>query len=172
LNRIAHFLDGLVRAVGRACSWLTLCMVLLTSLIVILRYVFDLGWIWLQESVIWMHAAVFMLGAAYTLSADEHVRVDIFYRTMSAQRRAVVDILGTVIFLLPVSLFLLWSSWNFVTVSWQIHEASRETGGLAFPMLPVMKSFIPLMAVLLLLQAVVILVRSTRVLRHPGQSPS
>ena len=87
-----ELLDRLSRITGTVTAWLTLAMVVVTTIIVILRFVFDAGFIWLQESVTWMHAAVFMLGASYTLLHEEHVRVDIFYRSMSARRRAWVDI--------------------------------------------------------------------------------
>ncbi|SVC15426.1 uncharacterized protein METZ01_LOCUS268280, partial [marine metagenome] len=76
---------------GQAAAWLTLVMVLATFIIVILRYAFDIGAIWLQESVIWMHGMVFMLGAAYTLQREEHVRVDVFYCKMSQKHQAVVN---------------------------------------------------------------------------------
>ena len=115
---------------GRVVAWFSLPMVILTFVIVVLRYAFDLGWIWMQESVVWMHAAVFMLAAAYTLKRDDHVRVDIFYRKMSVRRKALVDVLGTLLFLLPVSIFLIATSWDYVAVSWSIREGSREAGGL------------------------------------------
>jgi len=159
VNQVSTRLERFSRAVGHACSWLTLFMVLLTFVIVVLRYMFDLGWIWLQESVTWMHAAVFMLAAAYTLADDEHVRVDIFYRGMAAREKAVVDIAGTVLFLIPFAVFLVVESWDFVATSWRIHESSPDTGGLPFPMVSIMKGFIPLMATLLLLQSVSMLLR-------------
>ena len=91
---MSKFLDAVSIKVGHGVSWLTLLMVLVTFVIVVMRYVFDTGLIWLQESLTWMHAAVFMLGAAYTLQQEEHVRVDIFYREMSDRRRAWVNLLG------------------------------------------------------------------------------
>ena len=78
VQKVSNIISQLSNALGKTISWLTLLMVLLTFVIVVLRKYFDLGWIWLQESVTWMHAVVFMLAAAYTLNADEHVRVDIF----------------------------------------------------------------------------------------------
>jgi TRAP-type mannitol/chloroaromatic compound transport system permease small subunit len=129
-------------------------MVLVTFLIVVLRYVFDMGWIWMQESVLWMHAAVFMLAAAYTLNRDEHVRVDIFYRGLDPRRRALVDVLGTLLLLLPMMLFLFVSSLDYVGNSWVRGEGSREAGGLPFPAVPLLKSLIPLTAGLLILQGV------------------
>ncbi|TDJ48450.1 MAG: TRAP transporter small permease subunit [Gammaproteobacteria bacterium] len=140
-------------------------MVIVTFVIVVLRYVFDFGWIWLQETVGWMHAAVFMLAAAYTLAEDAHVRVDIFYRNCSPRRRALIDTVGTLIFLVPVCGFLIWSSWDYVSVSWSIREGSREAGGLVYPFTSILKSMIPLMALLLFGQALVILAKSIRVLR-------
>ena len=139
---------------GRVIAWLALPMVLVTFVIVLLRYVFDLGWIWMQESVLWMHAAVFMLAAAYTLNRDEHVRVDIFYRGFDARRKALVDVLGTLLLLLPMMLFLIVSSFDYVADSWMRHEGSREAGGLPFPAVPLLKSMIPLAAALLIVQAV------------------
>jgi len=146
--------------VGQASAWLTLAMVLVTFVIVIMRYAFDLGWIWLQETVTLMHAAVFMLAAAYTLARDEHVRVDIFYKNLTVRGQAIVDALGTAFFLVPVMVFLIWSSSSYVAVAWRIKETSVEAGGLAYPWIPVLKTFIPVMAILLLLQAMVILTRS------------
>jgi len=156
---------------GAAIAWLTILMVLSTFIVVVLRYAFDLGWISMQESITWMHAAVFMLGAAYTLQQDEHVRVDIFYRRMRHKRRALVDLIGTLVFLLPVSIFLAMSSWDYVVTSWVIQESSREAGGLPYPFVPILKSLIPATAALLIIQAVANLITATLVMtgRIPGE---
>ncbi len=158
-------LDRLSEVTGTAASWLTLFMVVVTFVVVVMRYVFDAGLIWVQESVVWMHAVVFMLGAAYTLRDEEHVRVDVFYRTMSPRRRAWVDLLGVVIFLLPVCLFLGWKSFDFVTQSWSIREASRESGGLPYPFIPMLKSVLLLMPITVALQGLALFLRSLRVIR-------
>jgi TRAP-type mannitol/chloroaromatic compound transport system permease small subunit len=139
---------------GRIVAWAMLPMIAIQFVIVALRYVFDIGWIWMQEGVLWMHAAVFMLAAAYTLHRDEHVRVDIFYRNLSRRGRAWVDALGTLFLLLPMVVFLIVVSWDYVAVSWEIAEGSREAGGLPYPFVPMLKSLIPVTAVLLLLQGV------------------
>jgi TRAP-type mannitol/chloroaromatic compound transport system permease small subunit len=162
-DRLATALDAVAERTGRLISWLTLAMVMATVAVVVLRYAFDQGLIWLQESVNWMHSVVFLLGAAYTLKADEHVRVDIFYRGMSERRRALVDLAGTVLFLLPMCAFLLVESWQYVSVSWRIGERSREAGGL--PMLYLLKAVIPLMAVLLALQGISLALRCIQRLR-------
>ena len=158
-------LDRFSELTGKATAWLTLFMVVVTFIVVVMRYVFDAGLIWVQESVVWMHAVVFMLGAAYTLRDEEHVRVDVFYRTMSAQRRAWVDLIGVLIFLLPVCVFLAWKSFDFVTQSWSIKEASRESGGLPYPFIPLLKSVLLLMPVAVALQGLSLLLRSLRTIR-------
>lgn len=160
-----NLIDRFSEASGRLLAWLTLAMVLVTFVIVVMRYVFDAGLIWLQESVIWLHAAVFMLGAAYTLKHDEHVRVDVFYRTMSEKKRAWVDLLGVVIFLLPICGFLLLKSYDFAAMSWSIKEASRESGGLPYPLIPLAKSILVAMPLLVGLQGIALLLRSLAVVR-------
>lgn len=162
--RIAAALDAVSEYTGRAVSWLALGMVLATVAVVVLRYGFDQGLIWLQESVNWMHSLVFMLGAAYTLKADEHVRVDIFYRAMSGRRKAVVNLAGTILFLLPLCAFLMVESLQYVATAWRIGERSREAGGL--PMLYLLKTVIPMMAVLLALQGVSMGLRAVLRLRE------
>ncbi len=151
---------------GKAASWLTLFMVIVTFIIVVMRYVFDAGFIWLQESVVWMHAFVFMIGAAYTLQQDGHVRVDIFYREMSPKGQAWIDLLGVIVFLLPLCIFLAWKSVDFVAISWKLREASREAGGLPYPLVPLLKSILLVMPVAVSLQGLALLARCVRTLRH------
>lgn len=158
-------LDRLSTIIGRSASWLTPIMVVVTFVVVVMRYVFDAGYIWIQESVIWMHAVVFMLGAAYTLHDEEHVRVDVFYRNMSPRRRAWVDLIGVVVFLLPLCAFLAWNSWDFVVQSWRIGESSREPGGLPYPLLPLLKSALLLMPLTVSLQGLSLLLKSVRELK-------
>jgi len=160
-NRI----DRISTATGRAAAWLTLFMVVVTFVVVVMRYVFDAGLIWVQESVVWMHAVVFMLGAAYTLKAEEHVRVDVFYRTMSERQRAWIDVIGVLIFLLPLCVFLGWKSFDFVTQSWSIREASRESGGLPYPFIPMLKSVLLLMPLTVALQGMSLVLGSLNTLR-------
>ena len=162
----ANLLDRFSRLTGACTAWLTLVMVVVTVIIVIMRYVFDAGLIWLQESVTWMHAAVFMLGAAYTLHHEEHVRVDIFYRTMSERRRAWVDFIGVLVFLLPLCTYLAWASYDFAAVAWSIKETSREPGGLPYPFIPILKSIVILMPVTVALQSLSLMLVSVRRIRR------
>lgn len=149
---------------GRALAWLSLAMVLLTFTVVLLRYAFGIGWIAMQESVMWMHGILFMLGLAYALKHDAHVRVDIVYRRLDERGRAWVDLLGTLFLLLPVSAFIVWSSWRYVGNAWAIGESSREAGGL--PGLYLLKTVIPVSAVLLAVQGVAVVLRAVEVLKN------
>jgi TRAP-type mannitol/chloroaromatic compound transport system permease small subunit len=165
VDQTESLLDRISSITGKAAAWLTLSMVIVTFIVVIMRYVFDAGLIWVQESVVWMHAVVFMLGAAYTLRAEEHVRVDIFYRSMSERRRAWVDLIGVIVFLLPLCAFLAWASFDFVTQSWSIGESSRESGGLPYPFVPLLKSVLLLMPLAVSLQGLSMFARSIKTLR-------
>ena len=138
---------------GKSVAWLTVVMVLLTFTIVVLRYGFNLGWIWLQESLTYLHVVVFSIAAAWTLQQDGHVRVDIFYTDMTDKNRARVDLLGSLVFLVPFCIFLLIIAWPYVSNSWKLLESSREAGGL--PVVFLLKSLILLMPALLLGQAII-----------------
>lgn len=150
LVSVVRAINTFNEVLGRGLSWLTFFMVIVTFLVVVLRYVFNLGWIGMQESITYMHALVFMLGAAYTLKRDGHVRVDILYREMSPRKKAWVDLIGALFLLTPTFLFILIASWDYVQASWHVLEASPEAGGL--PLVFLLKTAIPVMAVLMLLQ--------------------
>jgi TRAP-type mannitol/chloroaromatic compound transport system permease small subunit len=146
-------------------SWLTLLMVLVTFVIVVLRYVFGTGLIWLQESLTWMHAVVFMLGASYTLQQDEHVRVDIFYQKMSDRHRAFVNLIGVLIFIFPMCIFFVYSSLDYVAAAWSMREVSRNSGGLPYPFVPALKSVLVIMPLTVGLQGLSMLLRAAQVIR-------
>jgi TRAP-type mannitol/chloroaromatic compound transport system permease small subunit len=158
LERLACLIDTLSEQCGRAVSWLTLATVIVTFMVVILRYVFETGSIALQESVSYLHAAVFMLGAAYTLKHDGHVRVDIFYHRLTERGKAWINLAGCLMLLLPVCLFILFASIEYTGNAWSVLEGSQEAGGLDAVFL--LKTLIPVMAVLLLLQGVSICLHS------------
>jgi TRAP-type mannitol/chloroaromatic compound transport system permease small subunit len=159
-NSLSRNLDRISIATRRATAWLTLLMVLIAVLIVILRYAFDIGAIWLQQSLTWMHAAVFMLGAAYTLQDDGHVRVDIFYRDMSDRNKAWVNLFGVLLFLFPLCGFFLFESFNYVFAAWKLGEVSRDAGGLPYPAIPLLKSILILMPLAVALQGLSMLLNS------------
>ena len=166
LAALVRSIDRLNDAVGRGVAWLTLAMVLITFAVVLLRYVFAIGWVWMQESYVWLHGMVFMLGAGYTLLHQGHVRVDIFYRDAGARRKALVDLFGSLLLLLPVVALIFWVSVGYVADSWVRLEESREAGGL--PGLFLLKTVILAFCVLLGLQGLALAGRSLMVLRrHP-----
>lgn len=165
-DRAASGLDALSEWTGRAIAWLTLALALTGFLVVVLRYGFDSGRLWMQESLTWMHALVFMLGAAYTLKHDEHVRVDVVYRGLSDRARAVVDLTGTLLFLLPFCGYIFYESLPYLYSSWAVAERSREAGGL--PALYLLKAVIPLMALLLAIQGLSQVFRSIAALKRNG----
>ena len=164
MDRLIELLENLAEMTGRAVSWATLLMVIITFLVVILRYLFDIGWIAMQESTTYLHAAVFMLGAAFTLKHEGHVRVDIFHRSMNARGKAWVDLAGTLLLLLPVCGFIFWISWQYVADSWSVLEGSREAGGI--PGVFLLKSLILLFPLTLMLQAVASVLRNLQVIRR------
>jgi len=163
LERLALWLERFNELLGEAVSWLSLLMVVVTFCIVVLRYAFDLGWIWLQESVTYMHAALFLVGAAYTLGHEGHVRVDIFYQRFTPRVRAWVDLGGSLLLLLPVCLFIFWVCWGYVMQSWSLLEGSQEAGGLDGVYL--LKTLMLVMAGLLLLQGLAQAIRRVLELR-------
>ena len=156
--------------IGRTVSWLTLLMVLLTFAIVVLRYGMNQGWIWLQESVTYLHALVFMTAAAWAFQTDDHVRVDIFYRDRSNCHKAWVNLLGTLIFLVPFSIFLIVIGWDYVAASWVTKEGSREAGGL--PLVYLLKSLILIMPALLLIQSYSVMTSCILTLRRDNARDS
>ena len=163
--RISAAIDRFSIATGRAAAWLTLAMVFVTFIVVVLRYVLDIGAVWLQESVTWMHAVVFMLGAAYTLQRDGHVRVDIYYRNMNERQQALVNLLGVLFFVTPLCIFFAVEAYDYVAESWRVHEVSRDSGGLPYPFLPLLKSLLLVMPVAVFLQGISLALKSIIKLR-------
>lgn len=137
------------RIFGQSIAWLALLMVLVQFLIVLLRYVFSVNSVAAQESVTYLHGALFMLAAGFTLLEDGHVRVDIFYRGFGARAQAAVNFAGVFLFLLPFAGLILWWSLPYVEASWATLEASAQPGGL--PLIFLLKTIIPAFAVLMVL---------------------
>ena len=163
-------LDQLSDMTGRLISWLTLVMVLVTCMVVVARYALDFGSIGMQESVMYMHGMVFMLGIAFTLKEKAHVRVDIFYERFTEQQKAWVDLLGTIFFLMPVAIFIGITSLDYVALAWSLGEVSSQPGGL--PGVYLLKTLLPLMAATLALQGISEAIKNLLVLlgRHQGSN--
>jgi TRAP-type mannitol/chloroaromatic compound transport system permease small subunit len=168
LQIAANKLDNFAEKTGRLVAWLTLAIVIITFTVVVLRYLFNTGSIALQESITYLHATLFMLGAAWTLKQDGHVRVDIFYSKQNRRTRAWTDLLGTLLLLFPVCGFILFSSLDYVAASWSVHEGSQEAGGLDAVFL--LKTTIPVMAVLLILQGCAIILKNILIISGNEQA--
>ena len=157
LNHVVSTIDALNEGVGRLTSWLVLVMVLSVIFTVITRYFFpsfSTGSVAIQELQWHLFSLTFLLGAAYTFKHDEHVRVDIFYqhRRVTDRQRAWINIFGNLLFLIPFCLLIIFSSWDFVKMSYQFNEGSPDAGGLPYRFL--LKIAIPLGFILLMLQGI------------------
>jgi TRAP-type mannitol/chloroaromatic compound transport system permease small subunit len=159
---LADTIDRLNSTIGRAAAWLCLAVVVIQFAVVVLRYVFGMGSIWLQESILYSHAALFLLAAAWTLKNDGHVRVDIFYSTASPRTKAKIDLVGALLLLIPFASAILYFSWPYVARSWSILESSREASGLPFVYL--LKTLIPVFAAMLILQGIAQAIRASSIL--------
>jgi len=162
LTCLAKWIDTLNEHVGRVVSLLALLMVLVQFIVVLQRYVFGIGSIWMQESIVYMHSFLFMLVAGYTLLHNGHVRVDVFYRTMSPRSKAWVDLLGTIFLIWPLCYLIFKVSLPYVEASWAVREGSRETSGIQGVF--ILKSVILAFVVLLALQSLSLLIHALRIL--------
>ena len=156
-------INSINRYIGEIISWCTLLMVLITVLVVVLRYGFNIGFIWMQESVRFLYAAVFLLCGGYTLLKDKHVRVDVLYLNLSTKNKAIIDLLGSIFLLLPVCFVIFYYSWSYVLNSWEQMEGSIEERGLHLVFL--MKTFIWAFAILVSLQSISIIINSCIILK-------
>jgi len=162
LGAVARGIDQLSEWAGWLFSWLAPIMVLLQFAIVLMRYVYGVNDIALQEAVIYLHASLFLLVAGYTLKHNGHVRVDVLYRTARPRHKSLVNLFGTLFFLLPFCALIVWTSWDYVADSWAIQEGSKETSGIQAVFL--LKTLIPVFAVLVALQGLSLIIHSARVL--------
>lgn len=156
-------LDAIGIITGRVLIWLIFGVMFFTCAVVLMRYVLGSSDVtFYQELVIYLHASAFMLSAAWTLKRDGHVRVDVFYRSMGGRAKAWVNIIGSLLFLLPVSIFLFITSYEFASQSWAIRETSGEAGGI--PAVFLLKSVIPLASLFLIIQGLAEVIRNSLVL--------
>lgn len=149
---LSQLLDRLSNRVGTAVSWLAIALVLLQFTLVLMRYVYGLNFVFLQEGLLYMHGTLFLLAAGYTLLHNGHVRVDLLYREADEHTKARVNLLGGLLFLAPVCALLWWATWPFVEIAWQSREGSTEASGLPFKYL--YKSVILVFVTLLSLQGI------------------
>ena len=158
LAQLSKFIDRFNTIIGYLCAFFVFSMVIVVFTVVVLRYGFNIGFIWMQEVYVWLHSFVFMLGAGFTYLANEHVRIDVFYREASKKYKATVDLFGNIFLLLPF-LYIIWNySYPFVYRSFLMWEVSREAGGM--PALYILKSAILWFCLVLFLQLVSNVIKS------------
>ncbi|MET0168902.1 MAG: TRAP transporter small permease subunit [Aliihoeflea sp.] len=156
-------ISGFNRVIGETFAWLSLAMVAICFTVVVQRYVFGFSIIWMQDLYVWLNGAMFTAVAGYALLRDSHVRVDIFYRPAPIPRKALVDLIGVVFFLIPFCWVVYVYSWNYIARSWRIGEGSANYGGM--PGLYILKSFILVFVFVVLIQGIAMALRSILVLR-------
>ncbi len=160
LTTIAHFFSQINELVGKNVSWITTLLMLLICFDVAMRYLFNNTAVWIIELEWHLFALIFLLGAGYTLKHDKHVRVDLFYAKFSKKRKALVNFIGTLIFLIPWCIIVLLSSFKYAKTAFQIGESSPDPGGL--PARYIIKFAITLGVFLLFLQALALLFNSLK----------
>tara|TARA_B100000035_G_C20823293_1_gene475263 strand:+ start:34 stop:528 length:495 start_codon:yes stop_codon:yes gene_type:complete len=150
INKLEKWINFFSEKVGFISSFLILLLIILVSVSVILRYIFSVGFIWLQDLYIWIHASFILLGIAFTVKKDGHVRIDLFYRSFRKRRKKIVNFLGTIFFGLPLTFLLLFNGWDYFLRSYNLNENSKESGGL--PNIYILKFFILFLGIMLLLE--------------------
>ena len=168
LNRVANWLTVINSVIGRVVAWLILYMTLMQFVVVIMRYVFSYGSIQMQESIWYMHGLLFMLGAGYTLVKEGHVRLDVFYREASERTKAWINLIGSLVFLLPFCIVNFDYAWSLVLSSWAVREGSIETTGL--PYIYLFKTVILVFSILVVMEGLALAIRSLLTLTERSQS--
>ncbi len=163
LALLMRSINGVNRVIGQVFSWLSLAIVLVCFAVVVERYLFSTTRLWMQDLYVWLNGAMFTAVAAFALYRNEHVRVDIFYRPASVRRKAIADLVGVLVFLLPFVYITYSVALPFVTRSWRIFEGSANIGGM--PGLFILKSFLIIFAITMALQGISMIIRSVLVLR-------
>ena len=156
---IARAADAANERIGVTVAWLALFTVLVEFTVVLMRYVFGVGSVKMQESIVYMHATLFMVAAGYTLLHNGHVRCDIFYAAATPRRKALIDLIGVFIFLLPMCALIAWVAWPYVASAWAVREGSQE-GSLGIPGVFLLKSLVLVFAGLLALQGMALAIHS------------
>lgn len=174
LALFVRLVDDFSDRIGRLVSWLTIGVVAVCFSVVVLRYAFSIGFVWMQDLYVWLHAAVFTLGASYALRHEHHVRVDIIYHPASPRYKAIVNLIGVCLFLLPLVAVVSYYGWPYVMRSWGLFEASSNVGGM--PGLFVLKTCVLAFVWLVGLQGLSLAARSIVVLGGrqdllPGGTP-
>ncbi len=169
MNAVINITSKIIDMLGNFCSLLMLLMIINVFYDVIMRYFFNDVSIGMQELEWHLFAAMFMFGIAYTLKEDGHVRVDIFYETMSARKKAIINIFGSVVLALPMTLLIFYYSWDYTLEAYEMGESSGDPGGL--PHRWIVRSIIPLSSLFLVLAIIhVVLTQLKTLMSAPNAS--
>lgn len=163
LVAIIRLIGAINRTMGNIFAWLSLVMVIVCFLVVVQRYLLGFTLLWMQDLYVWLNGIMFTAVAGYALLRDDHVRVDIFYRPATVRTKAIIDMIGVFVFLLPFCWVVYHYSWSYIARSWRLHEGSANVGGM--PGLYILKSFILVFVVMVALQGIAWVLRSILVLR-------
>ena len=153
-------IERVIQKVGSFCSWLSFALVILITLDVFLRYIFNFSSASLYELEWHFFAIIFLLGSSITLQNDQHVRVDVFYNKLSNKKKEIVNLTGNIFFLLPFSIVIFYTSLPFVEDSLKIMESSPDPGGLPYRF--IIKLVIPLSFLLLALQGTINIIKNIK----------
>ncbi len=168
MKKLINVLDNFTENVGKITSWFAVFMVLIISLDVIIRYLFEFTFIWIIELEIYLFGFLFLLGSGYALKHEKHVRVDVFYSRFSEKKKAIIDLFGSVLYLLPWCFIVINGSFKYAYSSFKISEGSPQPGGL--PALYILKFAITLGFILLLIQGVSQILKSITILLNKDQA--
>ncbi len=166
LDALIAAIEKLTAWVGRKVSWLSALLVVVFCVDVTFRYLFQKSSPWVMELEWHLYSLLFLFGAAYTLQRDRHVRVDLFYSRFSAPDKALTNLIGTLFFLLPWCVMVIWASWPYALESWRDREGSPNPNGL--PAWYLIKFAIIVGVGLLLLQGIAELLKALKTLRDPS----
>jgi TRAP-type mannitol/chloroaromatic compound transport system permease small subunit len=150
LMTLARVIDSINEWIGRGVAWVSLGLVLVVFTDVVMRYLFNISFVFTQELEWHLFAFIFLIGAGYTLLKDGHVRVDIIYQRLTGKGRAWINLIGVLFFLFPGCIMIILTSWNFAHNSYAMMEGSPDPGGISYRY--VVKGLIPLGFSLLCLQ--------------------
>lgn len=166
LESVSNFIDGMNEVIGKGVSWLTTALVLVICYDVAARYLFNTSSAGIVELEWYLFSFIFLLGAAYALKYDKHVRVDVFYQNFSPKTQAWVNLIGTILFLIPFCYVTIITSFKFTGNAYAINEVSPDPGGL--PARFIVKGAIPIGFLLLMLQAISLAFRSILTITEPS----
>ena len=151
MKQFQILIDKVIDNIAKILTYLLVSMIILVFITVIIRYMLNISYVALQELVMYFHALIFMFGVSYALKEKSHVKIDIIYNSLGEKNQYFISMLGTIIFIIPTSLFITYSSIDMVTQSWSLLEGSSEAGGL--DLVFILKSVIPITGILIFLQA-------------------